>query len=45
MKMKQLTVAVITLHSPLLVVKNNKITLSGIRIFPWRNVSTTYYPD
>lgn len=45
MKMKQLTVAVITSYSPLLVVKNNKITLSGIRIFPWRNVSTTYYPD
>ena len=45
MKMKQLTVAMITPYSPPLVVKNNKITLSGIRIFPWKNVSTTYYPD
>ena len=44
MKMKQLTVAMITLLLTL-VVKNNKITLSGIRIFPWKNVSTTYYPD
>ena len=45
MKMKQLTVAMITLLLTASVVKNNKITLSGIRIFPWKNVSTTYYPD
>lgn len=45
MKMKQLTVAMITLLLTASCSENNKITLSGIRIFPWKNVSTTYYPD
>ena len=45
MKMKQLTVAMITLLLTASCSEKHKITLSGIRIFPWKNVSTTYYPD
>ena len=42
MKMKQLTVAMITLL--LTASCSEKQQDYPFRIFPWRNVSTTYYP-
>lgn len=45
MKMKQLTVAMITLLLTASCSEKQQDYPSGIRNFPWRNVSTTYYPD
>ncbi len=44
MKMKQLTVAMITLLLTASCSEKQQDYPFRNRIFPWRNVSTTYYP-